>query len=59
MTISELRDYLAQYCGYGKGDIPVATCDIRDNPQVAGMPIVDIAFIETRSGDCKIVLQTD
>ena len=59
MTISEIRDYLAQYCGDGKGNSPVVVCDSRDNPQSDGMPIVDILFIETRSGDCKIVLQTD
>ena len=59
MTISEIRDYLAQYCGEGKGEAPVLVCDSRDNPQSDGIPITDILFIETRSGDCKVVLQTD
>ena len=59
MTISEIRDYLAKFCGEGKGDTPVLVCDIRDNPQNDGAPIADIVLIETRSGDCKVVLQTD
>ena len=59
MTISEIRDYLAKYCGEGKGDAPVAVCDSRDNPQTDFTPIIDIVFIETRSGECKVVLQTD
>ena len=59
MTISEVRDYLAKYCGEGYGDSPVLICDSRDNPQNDGVPITDIVFIETRSGDCKVVLQTD
>ena len=59
MTISEIRDYLAIFCGEGKGDLPVLVCDSRDNPQNDGMPITDIVLIETRSGDCKVVLQTD
>lgn len=59
MTISEIRDYLARYCGEGKGDAQVLVCDGRDNPQSDGTPITDILFIETRSGDCKVVLQTD
>ena len=59
MTINEIWDYLARYCGEGKGDAPVLVCDGRDNPKSDGMPITDILFIETRSGDCKVVLQTD
>ena len=59
MTISEIRDYLAKYCGEGKGDSPVFVCDTRDNPHTDGMPITDIVFIETRSGDCKVVIQTE
>lgn len=59
MTISELRDYLAKYAGEGKGDMPVVICDSRDNPLSDFVPITDIVFIETRSGDCKVVLQTD
>jgi hypothetical protein len=59
MTIAEIRDYLAQYCGEGKGDSPVFVCDSRDNPHTDGVCIADIVFIETRSGDCKVVLQTD
>lgn len=59
MTISELRDFLAQYTGEGKGDAPVTVCDSRDNPMSDMMPITDIAFIETRGGDRKIVLLTD
>lgn len=59
MTINELRDYLYKYTGEGKGDAYVVACDSRDNPQTDGNPITDILFIETRSGDCKIVLQTD
>lgn len=59
MTISEIRDYLANFCGEGKGDAPVFVCDSRDNPHTDGMPITDIVFIETKSGDCKVVLQTE
>ena len=59
MTINEIRDYLAQYCGEGKGDASVLVCDHRDNPHQDSVPIIDILFIETRSGDCKVVLQTD
>ena len=59
MTISEIRDYLAKYCGEGKGNAPVVVCDSRDNPLSDFVPIADIVFIETRSGDFKVVLQTD
>lgn len=59
MTISEIRDYLARYCGEGLGAAPVLVCDRRDNPQEDGTHITDILFIETRSGDCKVVLQID
>ena len=59
MTINEIRDYLAKYCGEGNGEAPVVTCDKRDNPLMCGTSIIDIVFIETRSGDCKVVLQTE
>lgn len=59
MTINEVRDYLEKYCGEGKSDAPVLVCDSRDNPQSDGIPVTDILFIEARSGDCKVVLQTD
>lgn len=59
MTICEIRDYLAKFCGEGNGDAPVVTCDKRDNPLMCGTSIIDIVFIETRSGDCKVVLITE
>lgn len=59
MTINEIRDYLAKFCGEGKGNAPVETCNKRDNPLMGGTPIIDIVFIETRSGDCKVVLITE
>lgn len=59
MTINEIRDFLYRYSIDGKGELPVLICDSRDNPHTDGVPIIDIVFIETKSGDCKVVLQTD
>ena len=59
MTINEIRDYLARFCGEEKGNAPVLVCDSRDNPHSDGVHMTDIVFIETRSGVCKVVLQTD
>lgn len=59
MTISEIRDYLAKYCGEGKGDCEVLVCDERENPLADCVGIVDIVFIESKNGDPILVLQTD
>ena len=58
MTINEMRDYLAQYCGEGKGDATVLVCDKRDNPLTDGMCIAGAVFIESKDGGCIVVLQT-
>lgn len=58
MTINEIMDYLAQYCGEGKGDAPILVCDKRDNPLTDGMCIADAMFIENKDGEYMVVLQT-
>lgn len=58
MTISEIRDYLAKYCGDGKGDSLVLVCDQRYNPITDSVCIADAVFIESKNGDCFVVLQT-
>lgn len=58
MTISELRDHLAKYCGEGKGDAPLLVCDMRDNPINNIVEIDDILFMEWKDGECRVVLQT-
>ena len=57
MTISELRDYLAKYCGEGKGDTLVTACYAQDNPITDGNCVCNILFIESKSDDCLCVLQ--
>ena len=58
MTVSEIRNYLAQYEGDGKGDAPVLVCDKRDNPLQDGLCLADAVFIEYKDGEYMVVLQT-
>lgn len=58
MTVNELRDYLAKYCGEGRGDALVLVCDERENPMTESVCIKDAVFIESKDGDCFVVLQT-
>lgn len=57
MTISEIRDYLAKYCGEGKGDTIVKACYEKDNPITDGDCICDIVFIESKNEESMLVLQ--
>ena len=58
MTISEIRDYLAKYCGEGYGDTILMVCDKRDNPITDANCIADAVFIESKDGERIVVLQT-
>ncbi len=59
MTINELRDYLSNYTGEGKGDATVIVCRMSDNPLEAGKGIKDIAFLEWLDGERNVVLQIE
>lgn len=59
MTIAEIRDYLAQYVGEGKGDAPLLVCDKRDNPLTDSLCIEDAVFIESKDGEYMVVLLTE
>ena len=59
MSINELRDYLAKYVGEGNGDCDVVVCDHRENPITDVVCIRDALFIDSKNGDCYIVLQTE
>ena len=58
MTISEIRDYLAKYCGEGYGDAPILACDKRDNPLTDANCVASVLFIESNDGERYVVLQT-
>ena len=59
MTIDELRNYLAKYAEAGYGSCDVYVCDYTSNPIADAYDIKDALFIDSKSGDCYIVLQTD
>ena len=58
MTVNELRDFLAKYTGEGKGDALVTVCHSLENPLTDSLLIKDVVFLETKNGNCEIVLQT-
>ena len=56
MTVQELRDYLGEFVGNGKGDMPVGICDENDNPICDWMPIARCIFFEVTDEETGVVV---
>lgn len=58
MTVNELINYLLHYADKGNHGSVVVVANKSWNPITEADNIADVVFIETKSGDVRIVLQT-